>query len=645
MRLTLRTLIAWLDDTLPPAEVRQIGQQVAESPFAQELVERIHRVSRQRRLTVPNATGSDATDPALVASYLDNELSPEQVAEFEKRCLTSDVHLAEVASVHQILSLIGQKAKVPPEARQRMYRLVRGREAVRPEPARVAATMPAEPAAAPIAPWTPPEPVRRSPWERFGPLAIVAGLLVALIWSAWQMAPRSNPANDSAALIIAQENRTKSEPAPQPKPAGEPAATKPAESPKTPEAAAATPSATPSNTAETTAPADQPAPEKVAATDEATPKTATPAGVGSVPEFDGILMRPNANGTGWERLQSGTALKSDDRLVGLPPFRNAVQLGTARLEIIGDGEIRVRPVGAGETCRFDLVHGHVVVQTPTPQATIGVGFGGKYVSLKFAPDVPVGLERVNHRGPGDTEPAPASLKVYISKGEAKVAAGRSVEVLTGPASIEFRPPDRLFGKDEGISPAWVTDTKLSPIDEQTGKELAKYFTTDQSPVSSIMQAIENEQDRVRQLAVFALGAIGGTEEVTAALSNPDAAVRRAAIIVLRNFQARSPEAAKDLRAILQNYEQSQAWAALVEKLLMGYSAREAKMESTYTQLVGLLKHKDVAVRELALNNLLFLTGRDTLEYDPDKPEGPGLKAWQELLKSGELTPPAADRAR
>ena len=78
MRLTLRTLLAWLDDTLPPAEVREIGKQVAESPFAKELVERIHRVTRQRRLTVPSDTGPDATDPNVVASYLDNELEPDR---------------------------------------------------------------------------------------------------------------------------------------------------------------------------------------------------------------------------------------------------------------------------------------------------------------------------------------------------------------------------------------------------------------------------------------------------------------------------------------------------------------------------------------------------------------------------------------
>src|SRR5436305_14826573 len=153
MRLTLRTLIAWLDDTLTPAEVRTIGQQVAESPFAKELVERVQRVTRQRRLTYPGDLGTEPVDPNLVAAYLDNELPPEQVAEYEKRCLTSDVHLAEVASVHQVLSLIGQKAKVPPEARHRMYHLIKGREAVAVKAPRASHAEEPEPVSEPVQPW------------------------------------------------------------------------------------------------------------------------------------------------------------------------------------------------------------------------------------------------------------------------------------------------------------------------------------------------------------------------------------------------------------------------------------------------------------------------------------------------------------
>src|ERR1700752_2374583 len=163
MRLTLRTLIAWLDDTLPPGEVRAIGQQVSESPFAKELVERIQRVTRQRRLTVPSTTGPDATDPNLGASYLDNELDQDLVPEYEKLCLTSDVHMAEVASVHQILSLIGQKAKVPEEAKNRMYHLIRGREPIVKKPRPDTGPAPPGPVSEPIVPWVTPLPPSR-PW-------------------------------------------------------------------------------------------------------------------------------------------------------------------------------------------------------------------------------------------------------------------------------------------------------------------------------------------------------------------------------------------------------------------------------------------------------------------------------------------------
>ena len=123
MRLTLRTLLAYLDDTLEPHEIKEIGQKVAESDAAQELVARIKQITRRRRLTTPPSAGAgDKFDANAVAEYLDNELTTEQVAELEKTCLESDVHLAEVASCHQILTLVlGEPALVPPTARERMY--------------------------------------------------------------------------------------------------------------------------------------------------------------------------------------------------------------------------------------------------------------------------------------------------------------------------------------------------------------------------------------------------------------------------------------------------------------------------------------------------------------------------------------------
>src|SRR5205823_14404534 len=114
-------------------------------------------------------------------SYLDNELDQDLVPEYEKLCLTSDVHMAEVASVHQVLSLIGQKAKVPTEAKNRMYHLIRGREAIVPKE-RVAPPAGAAQVSEAIQPWvTPPPPGR--PWiERYGPAAAALLLLGLLCW-------------------------------------------------------------------------------------------------------------------------------------------------------------------------------------------------------------------------------------------------------------------------------------------------------------------------------------------------------------------------------------------------------------------------------------------------------------------------------
>src|SRR5215475_6032209 len=71
MRLTLRTLLAYLDDILEPAQAKEIGEKLNESSFASSLVSRIREVMRRRRLTAPTLSGPGVgIDPNTVAEYL-----------------------------------------------------------------------------------------------------------------------------------------------------------------------------------------------------------------------------------------------------------------------------------------------------------------------------------------------------------------------------------------------------------------------------------------------------------------------------------------------------------------------------------------------------------------------------------------------
>lgn len=150
IKLTLRTLLAYLDDTLEPAEIKHIGQKIKESPHAQELIARIQKVVRRRRITAPPPHGAtDRFDANYIADYLDNELTADEVTALENFCLEdhpeADACLAEVAACHQLLTLVqGQAGSVPPIAKERMYALVEQgqspvpRPAAAPRPARAA---------------------------------------------------------------------------------------------------------------------------------------------------------------------------------------------------------------------------------------------------------------------------------------------------------------------------------------------------------------------------------------------------------------------------------------------------------------------------------------------------------------------------
>ncbi len=147
MRLTLRTLLAYLYNVLEPAEAEEFAAKMQKNPDVEGLAQRIRGITHKVRMTAPRIDAKGLTDDANnVAEYVDNVLPDDRVGDFERTCLESDMHLAEVAGSYQILTMVlGKPAEVPPPLRERIYNLpseeadalAPSREEVSPEKSRI----------------------------------------------------------------------------------------------------------------------------------------------------------------------------------------------------------------------------------------------------------------------------------------------------------------------------------------------------------------------------------------------------------------------------------------------------------------------------------------------------------------------------
>ena len=658
MRLTLRTLLAWLDDTLQPTQVREIGSQVAESPFAQELTERIHRVTRQRRLSVPSSAGPDGTDPNVVASYLDNDLDPEPVAEYEKHCLTSDVKLAEVASVHQILSLLGQKVRVPAEAKLRMYQLVKGRETVRERAPAARRPQSPEPLTRPIQPWVDPDPIRRSWIERFGLVAAGLGLIMLSIFTAsWSVRvpppepiilPVGNqqaaPAGDTVAAPAKEElhasvpadpedvdraptevahasNKEKSASgdvgdlahAPKSKEAVEPKVSK---------------------TADSTSGAVGPAPVKL------------PAGSSGLASTDGgILLRYNGDQREWERLTGTTPVSRSDRLLCLAPFRATVTLRNFPLVMVGETEIRILSQSSDQIPAIELIQGRLLVRNP-PAGSLKVGFSDRSVTAELAASSSVVMERTERREYGRTISQAPPLSVYCTQGEVTMSAGQKQESMTASDVVVIDAAGAIKRTGIDTPPSWTTETEPPPHELQLRDRFIRMFHPGRPVLTEIVAASEDDNADVRQLSIAALKSLGDLSLLMPTLSRAgDPVTRKSALAAIRSYMGFGPDAANRVREQLAE-EFGDDTASFVAKMLVGYTPDEASDPKIYERLVAALgpEQQSIGLRELAIDTLKQLTGRDDLGYDPDHADGKGLTAWKELQRQGKLRY-AATRAK
>lgn len=103
MRLTLRIVLAYLNQVLSPEDAQVVAKQIEQDEQTRQLVRRIEEVQRRTSLMTTQRE-IPTIDPNLVAEYLDNELTPEEVLDIERVTLESDGNLAEVAACYHILT-------------------------------------------------------------------------------------------------------------------------------------------------------------------------------------------------------------------------------------------------------------------------------------------------------------------------------------------------------------------------------------------------------------------------------------------------------------------------------------------------------------------------------------------------------------
>ena len=632
LRLTLRTLLAYLDDTLPPSQARDIGKKVAESGVAQQTVERIKTVTRRRRLSAPRVEPDDhSTDPNVIAEYLDNVLPADDVTELETAALDNDTRLAEVAACHQILTLVlGEPAQVPQTARRRMYKVVRGPES---QPYR-------KPTEAPVAGVAAPQVVDDFRDDDLlesllGPrtvlwmvaLLVAVGLLAISIYFAIPPAP---PPATQGYVAVAPA------PKPEPKPKVPDVPTIKVPEPPGPEFVPQLINVMPREIGAAVAPAPVQPPDterRALATWDATGHPIL------------FLRRETAQ---WVKAVAADAkLSTTDTLLALPGFRPDVALDTGvRLVLWGNtpeslpvpiAESRVTLLVPPQSVGADLIlhAGRVFLSAPkaTGPTTVRVRVRDEVWDVTLADArTEIAIDLIGQPTPGsisgpDLPESPRALVFLgVINGSASVRAGFTASgPLAAGAKLKW---DSKGGrpalapqndKDDVPGDRWRRDAATTAAAKEGATavaDLAKMVGMSDGPFDVLFDAIVKDQaDRParRVLAAWMLGAVDGIAYLIDALEANAAPVRDAAARALVHWVAQLPDREGELAKVLETKMAIGGQASTVLSLVRSTITSAADVDTLFL----LLRSERLPVRELARLQLAQMDPRGAQEsrYD------------------------------
>ena len=662
MRLTLRTLLAYLDDVLEPAQTKLIGQKIQESAVAGKLVSLIRLVVRQRRLKAPSVSGPNmGIDPNVVAQYLDNTLAPDQVVEVEKVLLTSDELLAEVASCHQVLALVmGKSTDVSEASRERLYALgpVSPTDQLLVEEPRSTATnngvvvpardverapesVAAKPAHAEI-----PEYLRQNSWsQKVFPAAIVAilvlvclGLLISdpgFLTGIQQAKTELGRDGKPSTVVDDGKSGDAKDPATMPVVASNDSTTA-----TTSDNGINVPSPTPPVTTDPTPPGDAPADAAVAVA--LNPSTVTPPAntvpvvkdpspvLNAVPvqytSNDGVVLRLDEAQQHWLMMPRRSAVMPGEFLAVLEPFEASFDLdrGALLATVVGGTGLQVLPPDRVYATGLDIRRGRVMLRANRKDVSqcpvLAITIGGNLWRLEMlSPETTCTLE-VSPRDPVQFEKALGPNwyvgVVRVLSGSVKwTPADGASQTIAAETALEIGPQQG----DSAVRPSPVSSVAVPDwTDAQKRKQspqrrfapqFEKQFELDQPVEQTLLALIKDPNAKIVELAVHGLSltdSYGGMVQALGQCSFEEG--RFAARDGIRIWLAREPGRGMILKEILeQRYPPSEASA--VYTLLWGYRPEDATSRAVALELIAGLRSSHVEVRELSYYWIVHLSNR------------------------------------
>jgi hypothetical protein len=275
-------------------------------------------------------------------------------------------------------------------------------------------------------------------------------------------------------------------------------------------------------------------------------------------------------------------------------------------------------------------------------------FGKQTATLDLAPESVVGMERVALNRYGQPVAQPQPLGVLCQQGEVTLDAGGKQQALKPSNVVLINAAGQVQDVSGMAFPPWLTQAEPTALELQVKEQFIKLFHADQPVLRDLVVAIEDERPDIKMLTVQALKGLGDLSMLVPTLARPnDPTARRTTIAAIRDYMTQGPEASDRVRAALVD-QFGDRLGGVAYHMLVGFTPDEVAKSDFYPQMVGLLSPDEdaegiIGIRELALDTLKRLTGRDDLGYDPDHPEGKGYDAWNDLMRKNELRTPPAPR--